>query len=57
MEAVDWSDASLGCPEPGQVYAQVITPGYRVLLEAAGKEYEVHTDQIGRSAVICGPGG
>ena len=27
VEAVEWSDASLGCPRPGAMYAQVITPG------------------------------
>ena len=27
-ESVQWSDASLGCPQEGQGYAQVITPGY-----------------------------
>jgi len=29
--------------------------GYRFLLEAAGKEYEVHTDDTGKSVVICQP--
>lgn len=53
VEPVDWSDASLGCPEPGKAYAQIITPGYRILLRAAGKEYEVHTDTTGKNVVIC----
>src|SRR5262249_21931055 len=26
--ATDWPDSSLGCPEPGHAYAQVLTPGY-----------------------------
>ena len=51
-EAVEWSDASLGCPQPGMMYAQVITPGYLVILEAGGKRYEYHTD-AGRFAVLC----
>lgn len=55
VEPVDWSDASLGCPEPGKVYAQVITPGYRVLLKAEEEKYELHTDESGRSVVICEP--
>lgn len=25
-EPIEWSDASLGCPKPGEFYAQVITP-------------------------------
>jgi len=55
-EPVEWSDASLGCPEPGMMYAQVITPGYRFLLQAQGQEYEVHTDRTGQSVVLCQPG-
>jgi hypothetical protein len=52
VEAVDWPDASLGCPQPGLVYAQVITPGYRVLLEVDAQEYEIHTGG-GQTAVLC----
>jgi hypothetical protein len=43
-EAIDWRDSSLGCPEPGQMYLMVITPGYRIVLEANDKPYEYHTD-------------
>jgi len=55
IEAVDWSDASLGCPEPGMAYAQVITPGYRLILTVNGERHEYHTDQ-GQRAFYC-PGG
>ncbi|HUX76527.1 MAG TPA: hypothetical protein VMY40_07820 [Anaerolineae bacterium] len=54
-ERVEWPDASLGCPQPGMVYAQVVTPGYLFLLEAAGDQYEVHTDLTEQSVVICHP--
>lgn len=50
---VDWPDTSLGCPEPGMSYAQVVTPGYRMVLEVDGQEYELHTDRSGRTIVIC----
>ena len=43
--AVDWPDTSLGCPQPGVAYAQVITPGYFVRLELSGREFEYHTDE------------
>lgn len=43
-EPVEWNDTSLGCPKPGVMYAQVITPGYRIVLEANGTEYDYHTD-------------
>lgn len=55
MADAEWPDASLGCPEPGRMYAQVITPGYRVTFEAEDRTYEVHTDRNGR-AVICKDG-
>jgi hypothetical protein len=38
--AQEWPDASLGCPQPGMMYAQVITPGYQIILEAAGRRYD-----------------
>ena len=44
-EAVEWPDASLGNPQPGMVYAQVITPGYKIILSLRGQEYEYHSDQ------------
>ena len=42
--AVDWPDKSLGCPQEGMVYAQVVTPGFRVTLSFQSKDYEYHTD-------------
>jgi hypothetical protein len=51
VEAVEWPDTSLGCPEKGKMYAQMITPGYRVLLKANGRTHEVHVG--GSRAVIC----
>lgn len=41
-EAREWRDSSLGCPQEGMMYAQVITPGYFIVLEAAGKEWNYH---------------
>ena len=54
--AVDWPDSSLGCPRPGMMYLQVVTPGYRIRLVCAGREYVFHTD-LGRRAVRCRDGG
>ena len=54
VEAVQWPDASLGCPQPDMVYAAVITPGYRVTVEHAGETYTVHTDiRIDGEKIIC----
>jgi len=52
-EAVDWPDTSLGCREKGKMYAQMITPGYKVLLKVDEKTYAVHVG-AGR-AVVCPP--
>jgi hypothetical protein len=41
---VDWPDASLGLPEPGMMYAQMITPGYQVRLRAGDRILVYHTD-------------
>lgn len=51
-EQVEWPDASLGAPRPGRMYAQVLTPGYKVILQARGRRYEYHTD-MGRRVVLA----
>lgn len=33
-EFVEWSDGSLGCPEPGEYYTQATVPGYWVEIDA-----------------------
>jgi|WetSurMetagenome_2_1015567.scaffolds.fasta_scaffold333598_1 hypothetical protein len=50
-KASTWPDASLGCPEKGHMYAQMITDGWTVVLEHDGTRHEVHV--AGRKAVIC----
>ena len=52
MEAMEWNDSSLGCPQEGYMYAQVITPGYLIVLEAGGQQYTYHTDQE-TTVVLC----
>ena len=54
VKEVNWPDTSLGCPEPGMMYAQVITLGHRIILSYAGQTYEYHSDQGGR-VVYCEP--
>lgn len=48
LERVVWPDASLGCPVAGQTYAQVETPGYRVLLDSPQGFHSYATDTSGR---------
>lgn len=52
VEEVKWGDASLGCPQEGEMYAQTITPGYRIELRSQGQRYQYHTDQ-GTYFVLC----
>jgi hypothetical protein len=44
---VEWPDAMLGIGDEEMMGAQVIVPGYVVMLEAKGKKYEAHTDLSG----------
>jgi len=53
-ESVTWRDASLGCPQPGMEYAQVLTPGWQVIFtDAEGKAYDVHANENLSTFVIC----
>ncbi|HEY1013014.1 MAG TPA: hypothetical protein VGE07_09955, partial [Herpetosiphonaceae bacterium] len=56
VEAQDWPDSSLGCPEPDMMYLTVITPGAKVTLEAGGKSYDVHANADGSQLVLCESG-
>jgi hypothetical protein len=44
VQAHQWPDSSLGCPQPGQLYSQIVTPGYLVVISGSGKQLEYHTD-------------
>jgi hypothetical protein len=46
-EAVDWPDECLGVVNEGLVCAQVITPGFRIILEANGRQVEYRTNEDG----------
>ena len=52
VEAVQWPDASLGCPQPGMLYAQVVTPGYLIGLAVEDQTYEYHAGRDGL-VVLC----
>lgn len=54
VEAVNWPDAALGCPQPDMIYAAVITPGYRVVIETTDAPIIVHTDsRLDGEKIIC----
>lgn len=49
---VTWSDSSLGCPKPGMMYMQVLSPGFQIILRAEGRDFEYHAGRSG-SAFYC----
>lgn len=48
VTAKNWPNTSLNCPEEGKVYAQMIVPGYLIILKASGRTYYYHggLDQV-----------
>jgi hypothetical protein len=53
QDETTWNDSCLGCAKPGESCAQVLTPGYRIVLKASSATYEYHTD-MGGHARLCG---
>ncbi len=44
VEAVIFSDSTLGMSAPGEIYNQKITPGYLIILSVNQKNYRYHAD-------------
>lgn len=51
-EAVEWPDACVGIEGREQSCAQVVTPGFQIILEANGKEVAYRTNEDG---TVIGP--
>ena len=51
-ESVTWPDGSLGCPQEGMQYAQVLTPGYLIRLSYGDQEFEYHAGR-GTTVIYC----
>ena len=41
-DEVTWRDSSIGCPQKGMAYLQVLTEGLRIILEVDGQRYQYH---------------
>ena len=50
-QPASWPDQGLGCPKSGESYAQVVTEGQSLELEAKGRTYRYHT--TGNRFVYC----
>jgi hypothetical protein len=49
----EYGDTSLGCPQDGQVYAQVVTNGFQFLLSYSALLYDIRVSDDGSIIVIC----
>lgn len=54
VEEVTWPNSCLGVQTQGMMCLQVLTPGYRVVVEADGKQFEYHTDDAGGKIMEAG---
>jgi len=52
VDKITWKDACMGVRIQGQVCAQQVVTGYKILLGANGQSYEYHTNQDGSTLVI-----
>jgi hypothetical protein len=56
VEAVEFSDSSLGCPKPDMAYLQVITPGHKVVASTAADNTRLLDVRLsGRHGFVCEP--
>ncbi len=53
-EHVEWPNGCLGIETPGLMCTMIITPGFKVVLEANGKQYEYHTNEDGSAVRLVG---
>ncbi|GAB4581104.1 MAG: hypothetical protein Fur0022_38510 [Anaerolineales bacterium] len=53
IEAVDWPDGCLGINLTDIACAAVITPGYRIILQANGQTYEYHSNKDGSQMLLA----
>lgn len=53
VEAVDWPDGCLGVNLKDTMCITVITPGYRIILQANGQNYEYHANKDGSQMLLA----
>lgn len=45
QDDVTWPDSCLGCAKTGEMCAQVLTPGYKIMLRVRDATYEYHANR------------
>jgi hypothetical protein len=53
VDMAEFTDSCLGLGQPNESCLQAITPGWLVMLAAAGQEYEVRTDETGEQVRLA----
>lgn len=54
-QAKQWSDGSLGCPQPGQMYTQALVDGYWVELDVGGQPFDYRLNERGTFRLCTSP--
>ena len=55
VQALNWPDGSLGCPQPGRLYTQALVRGYLVVFTERGAVLRYHASARG-AWLLCPPG-
>jgi hypothetical protein len=50
-EMIEWPDSCLGIQQTNIACAEIVTPGYLIVLELKGHQYEYHSDTDGTQAI------
>jgi hypothetical protein len=53
FEQVQFPDTSLGCPQPGALYSQVVTLGFRFILTYNNVDYDYRVSADSRFTILC----
>jgi hypothetical protein len=53
VQSVTWPDTCLGITQPDIACAQIVTAGFRIILQAPTGRYEYHTDSGGDNIVLA----
>ncbi len=52
-EGRQFNTAALGCPQPGEIYAQGLTPGYQFTLSYDGQRYDYRVSEDESTVILC----
>ena len=52
LSMVTWPDGAIGCPQPDVMYTQALVDGYRIILDAGGRQLVYH-GAIGEDPFLC----